>query len=526
MTDGALTDVGNADRYVREHGEALRFVGSWMKWLTWDGKRWVVDETLSAVHLAKETARRMLEEAAGDVELVMAAVGRAAGDEELAKLQAERARGPKKVLEWALRSHESARIEAMVKLARSTPLLAVTHEQLDADPWLFNVSNGTIDLRTGKLRPHRREDLITKLAPVAFDEAARCPTWESFLSHAQHDDPEMLAFIRRHAGYCLTGAIRDHGLLFLFGPAGTGKSTYFRVLHDLLGDYARRAPRSLLFASRGERHPTELATLFGVRFASCSEIDEGATFDEALVKDLTGGEAIAARRMREDFWTFAPTHKLAIGGNHKPRVRNFDDAIRRRLRLVPFTAKPAHVDTELFEKLHAELPGILAWAVRGAVEWQRHGLGEPIVVQEATDEYQSEADPLREFFDLHLVFEAEARTPRVQIRQAYEEYCKENGAAPIGANRFADALRRRGTESVNVRVGAATKNGWRGVRLATDVERERCGYHAGTRSPIISSTRAHAHEDGNRQAGTHEVPTYPQPESGHAFSDLVDEVAS
>jgi len=204
--------------------------------------------------------------------------------------------------------------------------------------------------------------------------------------------------------------------------------------------------------------------LFGARSVFCSEIEEGATFDEALVKDLTGGEAVTARRMREDNWSFDATHKLAIPGNHKPNVRNFDDAIRRRVRLIPWTVPPTTPDKGLVDKLKDELPGILADAVRGCLEWQRDGLGEPVAVRDATDAYQDESDVLAEFCRLYLTFaEPDATVARRTIRGVYETYCEENGITPVGARRFAAKLRANGVSATSVRLPSGKPaDGWRG----------------------------------------------------------------
>lgn len=468
------TDLGNSELFVREHRGALRFVGSWGKWLTWTGQRWSLDHVGGAEQLAKITARGMLASAGkAHAEAVAAAEG-AEDDELLARANDLRKRAQAD-LDWALQSHEASRLRAMVQLARSAPELAVTHEGLDADPWALNVANGTLDLRTGKLRPHAPTDLITKLAPVAFDPAATCTRWDAFVSQTMGGDAELVDFLRRMVGYALTGVIREHVLGFLFGGGANGKSTFLSTMHAMLGDYAVRAPRGLLFRSRGDRHETELTTLFAARFVSCSEVDEGAVFDEALVKDLTGGDPITARRMREDHWTFTPSHKLFLAGNHKPRVRGADEGIWRRIRLVPWTVTipAAERDSELPEKLRGELPGILAWAVRGCLEWQKVGLGEPVAVLDATTSYREESDPLREFFTLHCVFNDKEKVPRKQIRGAYEEYCKDNGAEPVGARRFAEGLRQRGVDETSVRHAGKVLDGWRGVRLATDAEREK-----------------------------------------------------
>lgn len=469
------TDLGNSERFVREHAARLRFVGSWKAWLTWNGACWNLDEVGGADALAKTTARAMLADAGAAHIAALAALENADGDFDLEDAAKDRRKRAQTDLDWALKTHDSSRLDAMVKLSRSAAELAVTHKDLDADPWALNVTNGTIDLRSGKLRPHAPSDLLTKLAPVKYDPAATCPRWDAFVSQTMGGDTDLVDFLRRMVGYALTGVIREHVLGFLFGGGANGKSTFLSTMHAMLGDYAVRAPRGLLFRSRGERHETELTTLFGARFVSCSEVDEGAVFDEALVKDLSGGDPITARRMRENHWTFTPSHKLFLAGNHKPRVRGADEGIWRRIRLVPWTVTipAAERDPELPEKLRAELPGILAWAVRGCAEWQRAGLGEPIAVTEATSSYREESDPLREFFELHCIFGPPETVARKQIRFAYEEYCKDNGAEPLGAKRFAEGLRHRGVTDTSVRHGGKVLDAWRGVRLATDSERDK-----------------------------------------------------
>jgi putative DNA primase/helicase len=468
------TDLRNAERLVELHGERLRYVHAWKKPLVWSGCRWSVDDTGAALRLAAGTARRMLSVATEELHVAQQAFAdaKAGGDEQRAtEAEGEIARAKAR---WghAIKTQQSSKLHAMLELAFADAAVAVRHEELDADPLLLNVENGTIDLRTGALRPHEPSDLITKLIPIAYEPNAMCPTWDAFLNAAQSGNDDMLTFLRRSRGYMLTGLTREHVLFFMFGPTGTGKSTYFVTLHALLGEYGARAPRGLLIKSNGEKHETGLTTLFGARFVSCSEVDEGAVIDEALVKDLTGGESISARRMREDNWTFAPTHKLAIPGNHKPVVRNFDDAIRRRLRLVPFVVQPTAPDSGLVDKLRAELPGILADAVRGCLEWQEHGLGEPIAVRDATDAFQDESDVLGEFFRLYVTFEPDAACPRKMLRIAYETYAGENGITPVGAKRFAAKLRANGVGDTSVRLPSGkVADGWRGVRLMTDPER-------------------------------------------------------
>ena len=475
MDRSLLTDLGNSERFVRDHVHVLRYVGTWGKWIAYDGKRWVLDQQGQAENLAKETVRRMLLEAQANLEAVVRKLGEEADCDGDPVDQKRKLKEATYFVAWALRCHDAKQIASMIKLARSSPQLAVTHNDFDVAPMLLNVGNGTLDLENGKLRKHDPADLITKLAPVDFDPRATCPTWDAFLRRAMADDEETIDFLRRMQGYALTGVIREHVLGFLFGGGANGKSTFLSTMHAMLGDYAIRAPRGLLFRAKGERHDTGLTTLHGARFVSCAEVEEGAYFDEAIVKDLTGGDAISARRMREDYWTFTPTHKLFLAGNHKPLVRGSDEGIWRRIRLVPWlvTIPEGERDTELVTKLRAELSGILAWAVRGCAEWQRSGLGEPKAVTDATADYREESDPLREFVELHCIVEPDGRISRQQLRVAYTEFCEENGGEPVKARRFTESLRTRGVTEGPVKVMGKVKDGWKGIRLATEPERDR-----------------------------------------------------
>ena len=504
------TDVRNAERLVELRGGDLRFVGTWGRGLAWDGKRWQLDDSGLWQQAAVETSRALFDEA-------MAESRAASGDE-------VRGKRAKANLAWASKTQNSARITSMVTLARSTPSVVITHDKLDADAMVLNVANGTLDLRTGRLREHRRDDLITKLAPVVFDAKATAPTWAAFIERAMGGSAELVDYLQRIVGYALTGEVREHVLGFFFGGGANGKSTFLSTLHAMLGDYASPAPRGLLFRSRGERHPTELASLHGRRFVTCSEIEEGQAFDEALVKDITGGDPIECRRMREDFWSFAPTHKLFLAGNHKPTVRGDDEGIWRRMRLVPWTVTipEAERDTALPDKLRAELPGILAWAVRGCLEWQAKGLDAPAAVRDATSKYREENDTLGEFFRLSVAFEAGATIARKALREAYQAHCTDNGAEPFGAKRFASRLREHGVTETTVREGMRVVDGWKGVRLATDAERAasvawRERRDVGTCSvefPIsaISKTPSHYTGIGESDPTGHYVPTSSEPD--------------
>lgn len=490
-------DSGNAAYFVEHFGHRVRYVATWRKWIVWTGKAWRIDEG-AAMRLAIQAMEARLGAALtmyADAVKALAAVEAAKSEADDAKKAVAKAHA---FVQWARRSQDARRIQAVLTLAKCAEQISIEHTALDADAYLLNAQNGTIDLRTGALRPHDPGDLITKSVPVEYDPTATAPTWLAFLDKSLGGDVDLITFVRRFTGYLLTGDVQEHCMGFLFGGGGNGKSTYTRTTIAMLGDYAAPAPRSLLFRSRSERHPTELASLVGLRFAVCSEVEEGQHLDEAKLKDLTGGDPISARRMNEDFWSFDPTHKLVLNGNYKPRVSGTDEGIWRRIRLVPWTVqiRAEERDHHLPDKLRAELPGILAWSVAGCLEWQGHGLGEPVAVTKATEDYRAESDPLGEFFALRCVFDDSAKVARKMLRATYEEHCEENGAKPLDAKAFATRLRERGVEDGDVWAQGKTVNGWRGVRLR-NLDTEPLT-DLGTSVPLGSKCRSEQDSDSSR----------------------------
>jgi putative DNA primase/helicase len=287
---------------------------------------------------------------------------------------------------------------AVERFARADRAFAVNSAIWDRDPLLLGTPAGTVDLRVGTLRSAVQSDYITKQTAVAPAEAP-CPLWRRFLSDATRGDALLVRYLRQWCGYCLTGDDREHALLFIFGPGGNGKSVFLNTVSQILGDYATIAAMDTFVAAKGERHPADLAMLRGARLVCVSETEEGRAWAENRIKTLTGGDPISARFLRQDFFTFRPSFKIIIIGNHKPVLRNVDDAVRRRFNIAPFVHRPTVPDKALEEKLEPEHPAILQWMIEGCLDWQQHGLIRPPAVASATLQYFAEEDTLRQWIE-------------------------------------------------------------------------------------------------------------------------------
>lgn len=437
-----LTDLGNAERFVDEHGERVRYCHPWGKWLVYDGRRWVPDDAGLVEAMMKQTVRNIYHEAA----------------------EANDVKERTALANHAKASESKKRISDALYLARSEPGIPVMPSELDADPWVLNCENGTIDLvGSGELMPHRSEDLITKMAPVEYDPEATAPTFEAALERWLPSEA-LRRFVQRVIGYAATGTVMEEILTIFHGVGANGKSTLMNIVMDALGDYAIQAAPDLLMVKRGS-HPTELTDLFGARLVASVETDEGRRLAESLVKQLTGRDKIRARRMRENFWEFDPTHTVFLSTNHKPEIRGTDHAIWRRIRLVPFDVKipEEEQDKRLPAKLRHELPGILAWIVRGCLEWQREGLGEPDEVRAATEGYRSAMDVLAAFITDRCVVLPNASAGATPLYNAYREWCEESGQAPNNRMRFGLALGERGF--ISERDAKTRRKVWLGIGL-------------------------------------------------------------
>ena len=401
-------DENLAMRFTARHRDDLRFVNTWGRWLVWDGKRWQPDETL----MVTDHARGLVREASSEIL-----------SQKLATVVAS-----------------AKTISAIERLARADRQHAQRTEDWDRDPWLLNTPTGTIDLKTGQVRPHDRRDLITKMTAVG--PAADCPMWQSFLNRIFNRDQDLIAYSQRVLGYSLTGSVQEHALFFCYGTGGNGKGVLLGTWHGILGDYSAIAPMSTFTATQNERHPTELAMLRGARLVTAQETEDGHHWAESKIKALTGGDPVSARFMRQDFFTYQPSFKLIVAGNHRPSLRNVDEAIRRRFNLVPFTITIplAERDPDLAEKLKEEWPGILAWAIEGCLEWQRIGLVPPSAVTEATENYLTEEDAVGRFISECCERHPQALAELKDLYAAYKKFCETTGETVMSQKSFSQKL--------------------------------------------------------------------------------------
>jgi putative DNA primase/helicase len=437
------SDLGNAQRLAALHGENLRYCHELGKWLIWNSQMWSPDKSGQIVRFAKGTVRNIYSEAAQLPE----------GNATLAK--------------HALQSEAAKRIEWLVELAKSEPAIPASIEMLDANPWLLNCLNGAIDLRSGKLLPHDRHNLCTKQVPVEFTPEAECPMWKVFLNRIMAENKQLISFLQRAVGYSLTGMTTEQVLFILYGTGANGKSTFVESVRSLLGDYGQQSEfETFLVRKNGGGPRNDIARLKGARFVSAAEGEQDCRLSESVIKQVTGGDKIAARFLYQEHFEFTPEFKLFLASNHKPRIVGTNEAIWRRIRLIPFTVTipRRERDPQLLDKLRRELPGILAWAVRGCLTWQKKGLGEPNEVAEATSEYRQEEDFLATFLADKCITDPKGVAHAGMLFEVYEQCCKDNGEQPETQKVFGSELHSRGCTSGKKK----GKRAWFGVRLRTD----------------------------------------------------------
>ena len=449
------TDMGNARRLVKYFGHKIRFCVDHNAWYIWNKHQWQMDTRSNAkiVKLAKKTGLKIYAECA-DIE--------DKGERE-------------EMRKWAKKSEEKKRITDMIFLAQTEDEIEIEAKQLDADPYLLNCKNGVIDLKTGELRPHAPTDFMTKYVPIEYDPKASCPKWEEAVMKymgADQDDikaSELVFFLQRAVGYSLTADKSEQCLFFLYGDGKNGKSTFINTISKLLGDYFQHVRIESLLAKQTDTIPNDIATLPGARMVVSSEIPENRRMNETLVKDLTGGDAITARFLRQEFFTFYPVFKLWIFGNDKPIVSP-SDAMFRRIKMIPFNVQipEEERDPHFEQRLEEELPGILRWAVDGCQNWLQHGLNPPQAIIDATNAYRDEMDILTDFIEECCVVLPSAKVTVKDLFEEFQSWCSNAGKTPIAKQNFNKRLEKRLGNKLTKGAGNSNKTTWFGLGLLSE----------------------------------------------------------
>lgn len=396
----ALNDTVNAEVLVKLHGDEILHWGERGEWLVWDGKRWKLDEENGVLAMAITAAKTWWD-----------------------RVKDCDNRDREKLIQHARASGDARKIKAAMELAQA--MRPVSAAKLDCDPYLLNVMNGTLNLNTMKLRNHRPDDRITKLAPVEFHGMdAPASRWELFIREITDGNDALASYLQRIFGLSLSADVTVQELFIFHGSGANGKSVFCDTMLGLLGDYAGSAANSLLTTGRNE-HPTELADLCGKRAIVASENEEAACLKVQLVKQLTGNATIKARFMHQNYFEYQRTHKLIMVTNNKPVVREATNAVWRRLRLVPFNVviPPERRDPHLLATLKLEWPGILAWAIKGFIDWQKNGMQTPSEVMIATESYRADQDILGDYLADRCIRAPNAKVSRTELLNDYLAYC-------------------------------------------------------------------------------------------------------
>ena len=404
-----LTEHGVAQVFAQRKAEELRYCHDIGRWFRWTGQKWQQDKTKLAFDWARRLAADLSQSAAFKTKAI---------------------------------TGKAAFASAVERFAQADRKIACTAEIWNPDPFLLGTPDGTVDLRTGFLRSASKSDFITKTTAVSPVDAATCPLWLLFLKQATAGDDELIAFLRQWCGYVLTGDTREHALLFIYGPGGNGKSVFINTIQRIVEEYCRIASMDTFIASQSDKHPTDLAMLHGARMVVATETEEGRAWAESRIKQMTGGDMVAARFMRQDFFEYRPAFKLTIAGNHKPVLRNVDDAARRRFNIVPFVYQPATPDRHLEKKLETEWPGILRWMLDGCQDWLANGLKRPAAVREATEEYFRSQDIIGRWVAERCILDATLTSKPGALLTDCRDWAGANGENPPTPSQFRGAVER------------------------------------------------------------------------------------
>lgn len=425
-----LSEDSVALAFVEGRRRLLRYDHDAGRWYRWAGTHWQEERT----RLAFEWVRQLARELAEDDEKNNARV------------------------------RKVSFANGVEKFAQSDRAFAVISDIWDSDAFLLGTPVGTVDLRTGIMREPDPTDYISKLAAAAPANAANCPRWLAFLDESTGGDAAMVRFLQQWCGYCLTGDTREHAFVFCYGPGKNGKSTFIGTVSGILGDYAATAAMTTFTATRFEQHPADLAALRGARMVTASETEEGHNWAEVRIKQLTGGDKISARFMRQDWFSYTPVFKLTVIGNHMPNLRNVDEAARRRINVVPFIRTPKQVDKQLSDKLRGEWPGILRWMINGCLDWQANELTPAPAIATATRSYFEDQDLFGQWLEERCCVGEHNTSKSAELFKSWSEFAQASGEQSGSRKTFASMLQRRGC----IMERTMKSRQWRGLRLKVE----------------------------------------------------------
>jgi len=419
-----LTDATTAHRLLTKYGTDIRYIAPWKKWIVWDDTHWEIDYGALVHTKSLEIVRNMYAEMHKTADL----------------------RKQMEIEKYAIKSESIRQRENFVRSARYILDLNATVDDLDRDPWLLNVENGTVNLRTGELLPHRQEDMITKIANVEYDKDADCPKWKQFIREIMGCKAELVTFLQTAAGWATSGDISEQSMFILYGTGANGKSTFLNVITRILGDYATTTYAETFMKRSNDSLTNDIARLRGTRFVTTTETEQGKRLSEHLIKQATGNDQLTARFLYGEHFNFLPTFKIFMASNHKPVIKGTDHGIWRRIKLIPFTTliTEEKMDRNLEQKLMEEKSGILNWLIEGVLRWQKEGLNTPSIVLNATDEYRGEMDVIGNFINERCVQQAGVMIRARELFKVYQDWCDENNELATSERMFGMRMKELG----------------------------------------------------------------------------------
>jgi putative DNA primase/helicase len=439
-----FTDTTNAYRLLKEYGKDIRFNALWKKWIVWNGIRWELDDG----YLIHDKGLQMIRGIYREL------------------LKTSDMRDRLDIEKHAMQSESARRRKAVIEVASWIPELNIKTDDLDKDPWLFNVKNGTIDLRTGELGEHQPDNLITRIANVEYNQNADCPARKQFIMEIMNYNTELIHFIQNAAGWAITGDTSEQTMFILFGTGANGKSTFLNTIMNILGDYAIATPTETFMRKSGEAITNDIARLRGTRFVTTTEAEHGKRLSEPLIKQITGNDRMTARFLYGEFFNFVPTFKIFMATNHKPVIKGTDHGIWRRIKLVPFITRieEEKQDKHLEQKLMMESSGILNWLIEGARRWQKEGLKTPNIIISATAEYRAEMDVIGNFIKERCIQRPEASIKARELFKCYQDWCEDHNEHAVSERFLGLRLKEMGLEQKRMNDGRY----WQGISLIAE----------------------------------------------------------